>query len=592
MKNKLPIIILMGLLSLTQSSFSAAPAAQCEFYAEKAPEPACADLLHKIEFVIANLASDTYELIDLQRTTQFHPHLEFNKSQRTIIDALDAFVYKNGNYDMLIRTFKFNKLEGIDAAMRFFEKIADLINITLPSRVSLMLDEQKLDWLQAAALQIKKQYKTFKPSLKNDKMNSSLKRAIIFNPVTRHIPLTELAQALSSEVTSLIGTGVAEYFKNKYQKQTAASPVTLAIPPRARIPRAPRHPAGRARSTSDPGTRPTAFAVPAATITPVPPADKGIVSVIFSLKNLKTAFTLMAIRGLNQMLSQYLQSLAADKKKYEEREKYAQMSKEQKKMRNQLHSLVSHAGTGEGFSTVRGIQDDKTIKDLTFFADWLKKPISYSGSKLALMLYGEPGNGKGIITKALSDESNTPMITISADDVAKRQIATKLWAAKQIAKERDQKSIIVFFDEIDLIVPQKDHAALQSFLTFLDGTQNENPHVRVLYIFATNHIEKLDPRMLRPGRFKSKVYVGPPSQEQRAKLIEMNLMSVFKAAPADLVEKLAVATDGLSRVAIAEAIENTYNHAALTEETPSLESFLEEIEKLKEVTYHSSKQVA
>jgi len=72
----------------------------------------------------------------------------------------------------------------------------------------------------------------------------------------------------------------------------------------------------------------------------------------------------------------------------------------------------------------------------------------------------------------------------------------------------------------------------------------------------------------------------------------MSLMSTFRQAPADLVEKLAEATDGLSRVAIDEAIENTYNHAALTDETPSLESFLTEIEKLKEVSYHTAKQVA
>jgi SpoVK/Ycf46/Vps4 family AAA+-type ATPase len=589
MKNKLPIIILIGLLSFTQSAFSAAPAAQCEFYAEKAPEPACADLLHKIEFVIANLASDTYELIDLQRRYQFHAHLEFNKSQRKIIDDLNTFVYKNDNYNALTRIFKFNKQEGIDAALRFFEKIAEILKITLPSRAGLILEEQKLDWLKAAAKQIKKQYKTFKPTLKEKSTGTSIKRAIIFNPVTRHIPLTQLAEILSSKYAQVaeaaLTASIADrYGTNKdYLKKARADAYSAALATEQKL-------AGGGYSA---GAYTKADAAADAV---APKEDKGFFKTlkdeIASQKNLRTTGAVLTVQILNQMLSDYLQSLAADKKKYEEQEKFEKMPEEQKEIKSQLHRMISHAGTGEGFSTIRGIQDDKTIKELTFFADWLKKPISYSGSKLALMLYGEPGNGKGIITKALSDESKTPMITISADDVAQRQIGTKLWAAKQIAKDNDQKSVIVFFDEIDLIVPPKNPAALQSFLTFLDGTQNENPHVRVLYIFATNHIEKLDPRMLRPGRFKSKVYVGPPSQDQRAKLIEMNLISVFKAAPADLVEKLAVATDGLSRVAIAEAIENTYNHAALTEETPSLESFLEEIEKLKEVTYHSSKQVA
>lgn len=550
MKKKLSFLIVLAILSISGSAFSATPGPECTFHIEKAPDPACDELLLKIEYVIADLASATYDLIDLQRTTQYHPHLEFNKKQQKTIAALDTYLYQNKNFDKLARVFKFSKQDGINAALAFFEKIAAIVDTTLPSTAGLTLNEQKFDWLKNAARDIKKAYKKFKPGLKSDEAGQSLKRAIIFNPVTRHIPLAELAQALSSEITSLIATGVTQYYKDKYDRKKA-------------------HTAGGAPTT-----------------------DPGIAAAIFSRQNIDAAFTLMGIRAVNQMLSQYLQSLAKDKLKYEEREKFAKTTKEQKKMKGQMHGMVSHAGTGAGFSTIQGIQDDKTIKELSFLADWLKKPISYPGNKLAVMLYGPPGNGKGVITKALSDESKTPIISISATDVAQRQIMNKLWAAKQLAKERDQKSIIVFFDEIDLIVPQKDKAALQAFLTFLDGTAQENPHIRTLYIFATNHIDKLDPRMLRPGRFKSKIFVGPPSKEQREKLITMSLMSVFREAPADLVEKLTVATDGLSRVAIDEAIENTYNHAALTDQTPGLESFLEEIEKLKEVSYHTAKQVA
>ncbi len=587
MKNKLSFLIVLAILSISSSAFSATPGPECTFHIEKAPDPACDELLLKIEYVIANLASATYDLIELQRRTQYHPHLEFSKSQQKTIAALDTYLYQNKNFDALARVFKFNKQDGISAALLFFEKIASIIGIELPSTAGLVLNEQKYDWLKNAARDIKKAYKKFKPGLKNDEAGQSLKRAIIFNPVTRHIPLAELAKVLSSEYSRIaqaaLTASIANRYGTDYLTQAKSDEFRRVLSGETPLADGTYSDASRKKAED------AADAI-------AKKEDKGFFKTlkdeIASSKNLRTTGAVITIQMLNQMLSDYLQSLAKDKAKYEEREKFSQTTKEQKKMKGQMHGMISHAGTGAGFKTIKGIQDDKIITELAFLSDWLKKPISYPGNKLAVMLYGPPGNGKGIITKALSDESKTPMISISADDVATRKLGEKLWAATQIAKDRDQKSVIVFFDEIDLIVPPKNPAALQSFLTFLDGTQAENPHVRILYIFATNHIEKLDPRMLRPGRFKSKIHVGPPNLEQRAKLITMSLMTVFKFAPADLVEKLAVATDGLSRVAIDEAIENTYNHAALTDQTPGLESFLEEIEKLKEVNYHTAKQVA
>ena len=552
-----------------------------------APQPSVADaqssdLYVQFEYALADLASATYELINLQRTMQNHPYLEFTKEQLLTLNALDSLFYKQGGYDAVVRIFKFNKEDGINAAIAFFKKIANLIDLSLPSSASLMTDQQKLDWLKAADKSIKKKYKSFKPQLKAEELGSSIKKAIIFNPITRHIPLAELAKLLSSEYSRIAQAALTAYYANKYGKkdnsavkQTVSDRTYDAAIAANKTPQQAILEAQQAVANLSSGNQ-----------------NSGYFNAVFSKQNLSTTGAVLTVQVLNQMLSDYLTSLAETKKKFEERERFVRTSEDEKKIKEQLHRLVSHAGNGPGFSEIKGIQDEATIKDLTFFADWLKHPVSYFGSKLAIMLYGEPGNGKGIITKALSDESKTPLITISADDVQKRQIGTKLWAAAKIAENNDQKAVIVFFDEIDLIIPQKDKAALQSFLTFLDGTQKGNPHVRILYIFATNHIEKLDPRMLRPGRFKSKIYVGPPSLEQRAKLIEMSLLSVFKTAPKELVEKLAVETDGLSRVAIDEAIENTYNHAALTEETPSVESFIDEIKKLKQVTYHSTKQIA
>ncbi len=552
MKFRYAIMLLLG-LALPIFSEAAQAAADREFTAEKSPT--LIDSFVKFEYVIASLASATYELIDTRRTTEYHPYLELCKKQRKIVDALDAFFYKNGGYDALVHTFKSNKQAGINAAMAFFEKIADIVDVNLSSHAALVLQEEKLDWLKKAYKRIKKQYKTFEPTLKYEGISKSLKRALIFNPVTRHWNLIALAKVLTSPIMKVAEITAATYFTGILKDNNSEA-------------------ASNGNNNQ-------------------PVVNQSLFGNLFTTNNLKALSILIAVTAGSETLSGYFEKLQEDKKELEKRDQFARYSEEQKKIKDRLHRFISYTGTGDGFSTIAGIQDEDTIKELASLAKWLRNPISSDfRSKLAIMLYGEPGNGKGIITKALADESKTPMITITAHDVKNGDIDLKVFAAKKLAQSRDAKSIIVFTDEIDLIVPKKDPAALQAFLTFLDGTQKQNPHVRVLYMFATNYIEKLDPRLLRPGRFKSKIYVGPPTQEQRAKLIEATMLSIFKTAPQDLVAQLAVETAGLSRVAIDEAIANTYNHMALTEETPIVESFIYEIKKLKEVTYHTSEQIA
>ncbi len=312
-------------------------------------------------------------------------------------------------------------------------------------------------------------------------------------------------------------------------------------------------------------------------------------------KELKTLGAVIGANFATLCLGSFFSYLDTEKERLKKREAFRKSSQEEKEIKKQLHTLISHTGNGQvGLRKIAGIQSDDIIKELSWYVDWLQQPIAFYGSRLSIMLYGEPGNGKGIITKALSDESSTPLITISAEDVRNKKMPLKLWAAEHIAEKRKEKSVIVFFDEIDLILTQKNSAELQEFLTLLDsGTKGINPHVRILYVFATNHIKNLDPRLMRPGRIKSKLYVGPPTLfEQRYNLITDSMKEVFGVVPHEIASLLAEETNGLSRVAIDEVIRNTYNHAILTEEQPSIESFLYEVKKIKDVVYHSSEQIA
>jgi len=53
------------------------------------------------------------------------------------------------------------------------------------------------------------------------------------------------------------------------------------------------------------------------------------------------------------------------------------------------------------------------------------------------------------------------------------------------------------------------------------------PFPELMVCGATNNPEKLDPALLRPGRFDRLVYVGPPNAVQREHILKVNATYLF-----------------------------------------------------------------
>ena len=56
---------------------------------------------------------------------------------------------------------------------------------------------------------------------------------------------------------------------------------------------------------------------------------------------------------------------------------------------------------------------------------------------------------------------------------------------------------------------------LSGLLNVLDGFHAPNG---VLFVMTTNHVEKLDPALLRPGRIDYKLFLGKASDQQKGEL--------------------------------------------------------------------------
>ena len=123
-------------------------------------------------------------------------------------------------------------------------------------------------------------------------------------------------------------------------------------------------------------------------------------------------------------------------------------------------------------------------------------------------------------------------------------------------KARQAAPCIVFFDEIDALVPTRtgagsdSHVAervLSQFLTELDGIEELKG---VLVLGATNRPDMLDPALLRPGRFDAVVDIPFPDEPGRHEIFEVHLAGKPLAKGVD-VGKLTAETDGFSGADIA-----------------------------------------
>jgi transitional endoplasmic reticulum ATPase len=86
------------------------------------------------------------------------------------------------------------------------------------------------------------------------------------------------------------------------------------------------------------------------------------------------------------------------------------------------------------------------------------------------------------------------------------------------------KSVIIFIDEIDGLYTSRgemDKYTRISFGQFCQEMDGFSDLKNVVVIGATNKYEDLDPALVRPGRFTKKIYLGNPSSEGRAEILDI-----------------------------------------------------------------------
>ena len=147
-----------------------------------------------------------------------------------------------------------------------------------------------------------------------------------------------------------------------------------------------------------------------------------------------------------------------------------------------------------------------------------------------ILLSGPPGCGKTLLAKAVANESQVNFISVKGPALLSKYVGESEKGVREVFKKARQAApCIVFFDEIDALVPTRGggegdsrvgERVISQFLTEMDGVEEL---AGVLVLAATNRPDLLDPALLRPGRFDVQVAIDLPDQDGREQIFRIGL---------------------------------------------------------------------
>lgn len=226
------------------------------------------------------------------------------------------------------------------------------------------------------------------------------------------------------------------------------------------------------------------------------------------------------------------------------------------------------------------------------------KRIGIQPSK-GILLFGPPGTGKTMLSKAVATESTANFISVKGSEILSKWFGESERKIAEIFKKAKQASpCIIFFDEIDAIAPIRGSAAgeprvvermVNTLLSEMDGLEELRG---VVVIGATNRPDLMDPALLRPGRFDEVVLVPPPDEKARLDILKVHIKNMALDQDVNLKE-LSKRTQGYSGADI-EALCRKAGMIALHENIKineiSLRHFEEALKKVSPSTTPKTKE--
>ena len=197
--------------------------------------------------------------------------------------------------------------------------------------------------------------------------------------------------------------------------------------------------------------------------------------------------------------------------------------------RTKPQEIKPQSATSVRWQDVAGADEAKD--ELREVVDFLRDPKRFRklGAKVpkGILLHGPPGTGKTLLAKAAANEAEAKFFAQSASSFVEMFAGLGAARIRRLFRHaRREAPAIVFIDELDAVgatrgkdISGEKDQTLNQLLVELDGFGSADD---VVVIGASNMLEKLDPALLRPGRFDRQILVTAPDLKGRRAILEVH----------------------------------------------------------------------
>ena len=232
--------------------------------------------------------------------------------------------------------------------------------------------------------------------------------------------------------------------------------------------------------------------------------------------------------------------------------------------RTKPEEIKPDSKTSVKWADVAGVEEAK--EEMREIVDFLRDPERFRklGAKVprGVLLHGPPGTGKTLLAKAVAGEAGAKFYAQSAASFVEMFVGLGAARIRRLFRQaRKSRPAIIFIDELDAVgatrgsdISGEKDQTLNQLLVEMDGFAGTDD---LVVIAASNMLDKLDPALLRPGRFDRQIFVAPPDLKGRVDIL--NVHSRNKPVAEVDLELVARQTAGLTGADLA----NICNEAAI-----------------------------
>jgi transitional endoplasmic reticulum ATPase len=207
------------------------------------------------------------------------------------------------------------------------------------------------------------------------------------------------------------------------------------------------------------------------------------------------------------------------------------------------------------FAALGGLQEVKRLLDAVVEHSHMHDDI-YEQVGLApprgILLVGPSGTGKTAMARALSGEKQVPLIAIDGPQLYSKWLGESERALREVFKKaRRAAPCILFFDTIDAVAPKfgSDQFGADVYQRILSQLLREIDNLRdvkgVILLAATHRPERVEPALLRSGRFDYILQFAKPDAAERAAIMRLCCRRV-PLGPEVSIEEFASRMEGFT----------------------------------------------